>query len=198
MKKPTFQRCLRAAGSMASAQRHDLKVAIGVAGQERPSGRGGLSGGESHRLSSLPPSGDPAMGARGRTPALPVPGMQTHLQCVDEHASWGSSSQGPLDVFFLEKFNEGESVRKAAWRCEINLTGVSDLPPMAVRRRSLQAVRMSAFSRRLGRNSLWVFSHDKGSTVPYADQGATATLCGVEPVIMLPNLDPITPVVEYE
>ena len=31
-------------------------------------------------------------------PRFPVPGMQTHLQCVDRHASCGASSQGPLDV----------------------------------------------------------------------------------------------------
>ena len=37
----------------------------------------------------------------------------------------------------------------------VHLTGVRDLPPRAARRRSLQAGRMSALSRRLGRNSLW-------------------------------------------
>ena len=43
---------------------------------------------------------------------------------------------------------------------DIHLTGVSDLPPRAVQRRSLQAGRMSAFSLPLGR-SLWAPSHDK-------------------------------------
>src|SRR5271166_6622008 len=37
----------------------------------------------------------------------------------------------------------------------IHLTGVRNLPPRAARRRSLQAGRMSALSRRLGRNSPW-------------------------------------------
>ena len=43
----------------------------------------------------------------------------------------------------------------------IHLTGVRNLPPRAARRRSLQAGRMSALSRRLGRNSLWALAHDK-------------------------------------
>jgi hypothetical protein len=43
----------------------------------------------------------------------------------------------------------------------IHLTGVRDLPPRAALRRSLQAGRMSALSRRLGRNSLWALAHNK-------------------------------------
>ncbi len=43
----------------------------------------------------------------------------------------------------------------------IHLTGLDDLSPRAVRRRSLQAGRMSALSRRLGRNSLWALAHNK-------------------------------------
>jgi hypothetical protein len=43
----------------------------------------------------------------------------------------------------------------------VHLTGVRDLPPRAARRRSLQAGRMSALSRRLGRNSLWALAHNK-------------------------------------
>src|SRR5271165_6588743 len=43
----------------------------------------------------------------------------------------------------------------------IHLTGVRNLPPRAARRRSLQAGRMSALSRRLGRNSLWALAYDK-------------------------------------
>jgi hypothetical protein len=35
------------------------------------------------------------------------------------------------------------------------------LPPRAARRRSVQAGRMSALSRRLGRNSLWDLAHNK-------------------------------------
>jgi hypothetical protein len=44
----------------------------------------------------------------------------------------------------------------------VHLTGVSDLPPRAARRRSLQAGRMSALPRRLWRNSLiWALVHNK-------------------------------------
>jgi PAS domain S-box-containing protein len=43
----------------------------------------------------------------------------------------------------------------------VHLTGVSDLPPRAARRRSLQAGWMSAVPRRLGRNSLWARAHNK-------------------------------------
>jgi hypothetical protein len=43
----------------------------------------------------------------------------------------------------------------------IHLTGLDDLSPRAVRRRSLQAWRMPALSRRLGRNSLWAPAHNK-------------------------------------
>src|SRR5208337_329818 len=43
----------------------------------------------------------------------------------------------------------------------IHLTGLDDLSPRAIRRRSLQAGRMSALSRRLGRNSLWALAHNK-------------------------------------
>ena len=39
------------------------------------------------------------MGTGPRAPALPVPRMPPHLQCVDENAPCRSSPQGPLDVF---------------------------------------------------------------------------------------------------
>jgi hypothetical protein len=43
----------------------------------------------------------------------------------------------------------------------IHLTGLEDLSPRAVRRRSLQARRMPALSRRLGRNRLCALAHNK-------------------------------------
>jgi hypothetical protein len=43
----------------------------------------------------------------------------------------------------------------------IHLTGPDDLSPRAVQRRSLQAGRMSALSRRRGRNSLWALAHNE-------------------------------------
>src|SRR5271157_447891 len=53
----------------------------------------------------------------------------------------------------------GRSFISDVW--DIHLTGLDDLSPRAVRRRSLQAGRMSALSRRLGRNSLWALAHNK-------------------------------------
>ena len=119
MKKCIFQRCVRAVGSMTSAQRHAFSGCDRVAGQERPGGRGGLPGGNPHRLSSLTSPGDPAMGTGRRSAALPVPGSKrtfnaltgTPLASLHHKDRW---------MFFLDKFNEGESVRKAAWRCGIN------------------------------------------------------------------------------
>ncbi len=98
MKKHTFQRYLRAVGSMTSAQRHDLKVAIKWRDKkdllvEVVSLVGTPTACPHCHHPEIRPWGHAA-----GTPALPVPGMPTHLQCVDGHASCGSSSQGPLDV----------------------------------------------------------------------------------------------------
>ena len=38
------------------------------------------------------------MGTGRRAPALPVPRMPPHLQCVDEHAPFGTAPQGPVAV----------------------------------------------------------------------------------------------------
>src|SRR5271157_2460696 len=56
---------------------------------------------------------------------------------------------------------DGRSPRSIRAVLGIHLTGLDDLSPRAIRRRSLQAGRMSALSRRLGRNSLWALAHNK-------------------------------------
>ncbi len=109
MKKPTFQQCLRAVGSMTSAQRHESSGGDRAAGQERPGGRGGLPGGNPHRLFPLSPSRGPVVGTCRRTSPVPMPRMQAHLWSLDEYAPCGTSSQGSLDVLSGEICRGGVS-----------------------------------------------------------------------------------------
>ena len=59
------------------------------------------------------------MGARGRTPALPVPGCKRTFNALTDTPLAGLHHKDRW-IFFLEKFNEGEPVRKAAWRCGVD------------------------------------------------------------------------------
>ena len=68
------------------------------------------------------------MGTRGRTPALPDAGdANAPYNALTNTPLAGLHQQGPL-AFLLEKFNEGESVRKATWRCGINTKAASSNP----------------------------------------------------------------------
>lgn len=121
MKKPTFQRCLRAVGSMTSVQRHDLRVSVEWRDKKDQWPRWSLWWGIL-RLSSLPPSGDPVMGARGRTPALPgagdanAPSMRRQTRLLRGFitrtagcSSWKNSTKGSL---FGRRPGNAESTRK--------------------------------------------------------------------------------------
>src|SRR5208337_1053057 len=72
-------------------------------------------------------------------------------------------SRGVNDQSEINRFGNppADSVRSNTALLGIHLTGLDDLSPRAVRRRSLQAGRMSTLSRRLGRNSLWALAHNK-------------------------------------
>ena len=119
MKKPTFQRYLRAVGSMTSAQRHDLKVAIEWRDKKD-------LGAEVVSLvgtpTACPHCHHPEIRPWGHAAGLP------RFRCRGCQRTFNALTNTPLAglhhkdrwMFFLDKFNEGESVRKAAWRCGIN------------------------------------------------------------------------------
>ncbi len=119
MKKCTFQRCFRAVGSMTSAQRHDLKAAI-----ERRDKKDLVA--EVVSLVGTPTAcpycHHPEIRPWGQAAGLP------RFRCRGCKRTFNALTDTPLAglhhkdrwMFFLEKFGEGEPVRKAAGRCGIN------------------------------------------------------------------------------
>ena len=119
MKKSTFDRCRRAVPTMTSAQRHDFKVAIEWRDKkdlvaEVVSLVGTPTACPHCRHQEIRPWGQDA--------GLP------RFRCRGCKRTFNALTGTPLAglhhkdrwLFFLEKFSEGESVRKAAWRCGIN------------------------------------------------------------------------------
>ncbi len=119
MKKSSFDRCLRAVLTMTSAQRHDLKVAI-----ERRDKKDLVD-----EVASLvgtptacPHCHHPEIRPWGQAAGLP------RFRCRGCHHTFNALTNTPLSglhhkdrwMFYLEKFSEGESVRKAAGRGGIN------------------------------------------------------------------------------
>ena len=119
MKKSSFDRCLRAVPTMTSAQRHDLKVAI-----ERRDKKDLVD-----EVASLvgtptacPHCHHPEIRPWGQAAGLP------RFRCRGCHRTFNALTNTPLSglhhkdrwMFYLEKFSEGESVRKAAGRGGIN------------------------------------------------------------------------------
>ena len=119
MKKSSFDRCLRAVPTITSAQRHDLKVAI-----ERRDKKDLFD--EVASLVGTPTACPHCHHAKirpwGQAAGLP---RFPYRGC---HRTFNALTNTPLSglhhkdrwLFFLEKFSEGESVRKAAGRCGIN------------------------------------------------------------------------------
>ena len=119
MKKSSFDRCLRAVPTITSAQRHDLKVAI-----ERRDKKDLFD--EVASLVGTPTACPHCHHAKirpwGQAAGLP---RFPYRGC---HRTFNALTNTPLSglhhkdrwLFFLEKFREGESVRKAGWRCGIN------------------------------------------------------------------------------
>ncbi len=119
MKKRPFDRCLRAVPTMTSAQRHDLKILI-----ERRDKKDLVA-----EVASL--VGTPTACPHCHHPEIRPWGHAAGLhryRCQGCKRTFGPLTNTPLAglhhkdrwMFFLEKFSEGESVRKAAWRCGIN------------------------------------------------------------------------------
>ena len=119
MKKSTFDRCRRAVPTMTSAQRHDFKVAIEWRDKKDLVAE----------VVSL--VGTPTACPHCRHPEIRPWGQDAGLprfRCRGCKRTFNALTGTPLAglhhkdrwMFFLEKFNEGESVRKAAWRCGIN------------------------------------------------------------------------------
>ena len=119
MKKRPFDRCLRAVPTMTSAQRHDLKILI-----ERRDKKDLVA-----EAASL--VGTPTACPHCHHPEIRPWGHAAGLhryRCQGCKRTFGPLTTTPLAglhhkdrwMFFLEKFSEGESVRKAAWRCGIN------------------------------------------------------------------------------
>lgn len=119
MKKLAFHRCLRLVPTMTSAQRHDLKIAL-----EQRDKKDLVA--EVASLVGIPTCcprcHHPGIRSWGRAAGLP------RYRCQGCKRTFGPLTGTPLAglhhkdrwLFYLEKFSEGESVRKAAWRCAIN------------------------------------------------------------------------------
>ena len=119
MKKCTFQRCLRAVPTMTSAQRHDLRIAINHRDKKDLVAEvASLVG----TPTACPHCHHPEIRPWGRAAGLP------RFRCRGCHRTFNALTNTPLSglhhkdrwLFFLEKFSEGESVRKAAGWCGIN------------------------------------------------------------------------------
>ena len=119
MKKLAFHRCLRLVPTMTSAQRHDLKIAL-----EQRDKKNLVA-----EVAAL--VGIPTCCPRCRHPGIRPWGHASGLpryRCQGCKRTFGPLTNTPLAglhhkdrwLFYLEKFSEGESVRKAAWRCAIN------------------------------------------------------------------------------
>ena len=119
MKKLAFHRCLRLVPTMTSAQRHDLNIAL-----EQRDKKDLVA--EVASLVGIPTCcprcHHPGIRSWGRAAGLP------RYRCQGCKRTFGPLTDTPLaglhhkdrGLFYLEKFSEGESVRKAAWRCAIN------------------------------------------------------------------------------
>ena len=119
MKKLAFHRYLRSVPSLTSAQRHDLKIAI-----EQRDKRDLVA--EVATLVGVPTCcprcNHPGIRPWGHASGLP------RYRCQGCKRTFGPLTNTPLAglhhtdrwLLYLEKFSEGESVRKAAWRCAIN------------------------------------------------------------------------------
>ena len=81
---------------------------------------------------------------------------------VNGQKIWSSNSMYADHCLLLTRTDpNAQKHRGITYFLGIHLTGLDDLPPRAVRGRSLQARRMPALSRRLGRNNLWALAHNK-------------------------------------
>ena len=119
MKKCTFQRCLRAVDSMTSAQRQELKASIEHRDKKDLVAEVvSLVG----TPTACPHCHRSEIRSWGHAAGLP------RFRCLGCKRTFNALTNTPLSglhhkdrwLFFLEKFSEGESVRKAAGRCGIN------------------------------------------------------------------------------
>ncbi len=119
MKKCIFQRCFRAVDSMTSTQRHELKATIEHWDKKDLVAEVvSLVG----TLTTCPHCHHSKIRPWGQAAGLP------RFRCLGCKRTFNALTNTPLSglhhkdrwLFFLEKFSEGESVRKAAWRCGIN------------------------------------------------------------------------------
>ena len=113
MKKCTFQRCLRVVPTMTSAQRHDLRIAIDHRDKKDLVAEvASLVG----TPTACPHCHHPEIRPWGQAAGLP------RFRCRGCHRTFNALTNTPLSglhhkdrwMFYLEKFSEGESVRKAA------------------------------------------------------------------------------------
>ena len=118
MKKTTFQRCLRAVDSITSSQRHELKASIEHGDTKDLVGDvASLVG----NPTVCPHCHHPEIRPWGQAAGLPRFRCQGCKRIFNALTNTSISGLHHKDrwLFFLEKFSERESVRKAAWRCVI-------------------------------------------------------------------------------
>ena len=119
MRKTTFQRWLRSVPTLTLAQKHDLKSAIEQADRKNVVK-------EVESLVGVPTDcphcGDSHIQSWGNAHGLP------RYRCHGCRRTFNALTNTPLAglhhkdrwLFYMEGMNEGESIRKAAWRCGIN------------------------------------------------------------------------------
>ena len=120
MKRLAFRGWLRSVKKLSSAQKKELRNELAQA--ERKSLEeevAALVGIPARRLPPLPPWRDQAVGPCLRTLAIPVSGVSADLRTLTK-SPLAELRHKDRWRFYMEGMNEGESVRKAAWRCGIN------------------------------------------------------------------------------
>ena len=119
MKKPAFRRCLKSVKRLSSAQKKELRKELDQADRKSLGEKvADLVG----RPVVCPHCQHPDIRPWGHASGLP------RYRCGGCRRTFGPLTKTPLErlrhkdrwMYYMEGMKEGESVRKAAWRCAIN------------------------------------------------------------------------------
>ena len=181
MRKTTFQRWLRSVPTLTLAQKHDLKSAIEQADRKNVVK-------EVESLVGVPTDcphcGDSHIQSWGNAHGLP------RYRCHGCRRTFNALTNTPLAglhhkdrwLFYMEGMNEGESIRKAAWRCGINKKAAFNWRHRFLTLPEVVMDRPGDRDRRSGRDLLpVVFQGPAASSETAAETGRTGCKTGALP-----------------